>query len=117
MRHLDLEVHEPGDMVATMSKEGRVSLWTINLDGELVRSDTRLWGNITGLTYESKLEEMDLTVRTYNCLKREAINTVGDLIQIWDTKGPDGLLDIRNFGQHSVDEVKEKLDMLRSVKE
>ena len=52
------------------------------------------------------IEEMDLTVRSYNCLKREAVATVGDLVQ----KSEEDLLEIRNFGQKSIDEVKAKLE-------
>ncbi|MEP7055846.1 MAG: DNA-directed RNA polymerase subunit alpha [Actinomycetota bacterium] len=51
------------------------------------------------------IEEMDLTVRSYNCLKREGIHTVGELI----TRSEADLLDIRNFGAKSIDEVKGKL--------
>ena len=48
---------------------------------------------------------MDLTVRSYNCLKREGIHTVGELVSRTEAD----LLDIRNFGQKSIDEVKIKL--------
>jgi len=51
------------------------------------------------------IEELDLTVRSYNCLKREGINSVGELISRTEAD----LLDIRNFGQKSIDEVKMKL--------
>jgi DNA-directed RNA polymerase subunit alpha len=51
------------------------------------------------------IEDMDLSVRSYNCLKREAVATVGELVQ----KSEQDLLDIRNFGQKSIEEVKEKL--------
>jgi DNA-directed RNA polymerase subunit alpha len=51
------------------------------------------------------IEEMELSVRSYNCLKREGVGTVGDLIQ----RTEQDLLDIRNFGQKSIDEVKAKL--------
>src|SRR5213592_1272684 len=51
------------------------------------------------------IEELDLTVRSYNCLKREGINTVGELIGRTEAD----LLDIRNFGQKSIDEVKMNL--------
>jgi len=54
------------------------------------------------------IEELNLTVRSYNCLKREGINTVGDLRQ----KSEAELMDIRNFGSKSIDEVKGKLDEL-----
>jgi DNA-directed RNA polymerase subunit alpha len=51
------------------------------------------------------IEDMDLTVRSYNCLKREGVSTVGELVQ----RTEDDLLEIRNFGQKSIDEVKAKL--------
>jgi len=54
------------------------------------------------------VEELNLSVRSYNCLKREGINTVGDLVQ----KSEAELMDIRNFGQKSIDEVKAKLEEL-----
>ena len=54
------------------------------------------------------IEELNLSVRSYNCLKRESINTVGELIQ----RSEQELTDIRNFGQKSIDEVKAKLDEL-----
>ncbi|HXF37602.1 MAG TPA: DNA-directed RNA polymerase subunit alpha [Actinomycetota bacterium] len=55
--------------------------------------------------YQITVEELNLSVRSYNCLKREGINTVGDLVQ----KSEAELMDIRNFGQKSIDEVKQKL--------
>ena len=58
--------------------------------------------------YQITVEELNLSVRSYNCLKREGINSVGDLVQ----KSEAELMDIRNFGQKSIDEVKAKLDEL-----
>jgi DNA-directed RNA polymerase subunit alpha len=52
------------------------------------------------------IEDLDLSERPRNCLKRAQINTVGELL----TKTEDDLLNITNFGQKSLDEVKEKLD-------
>jgi DNA-directed RNA polymerase subunit alpha len=54
------------------------------------------------------IEDLDLTVRSYNCLKREGVTTVGELVQ----KSEEDLLEIRNFGQKSIDEVKAKLEEL-----
>ena len=51
------------------------------------------------------IEELQLSVRSYNCLKREGVNTVGDLVE----KSEQELVDIRNFGQKSIEEVKQKL--------
>jgi DNA-directed RNA polymerase subunit alpha len=58
--------------------------------------------------YQITIEELNLSVRSYNCLKREGINAVGDLVQ----KSESELMDIRNFGQKSIDEVKAKLEEL-----
>jgi DNA-directed RNA polymerase subunit alpha len=52
------------------------------------------------------IEELDLSERPRNCLKRAQINTVGELVQ----KTEDDLLAITNFGQKSLDEVLQKLD-------
>ena len=54
------------------------------------------------------IEELEFTVRSYNCLKREGVQTVGELVQ----KSEEDLLEIRNFGQKSIDEVKDKLTEL-----
>ena len=52
------------------------------------------------------IEELDLSERPRNCLKRAQVNTIGELLQ----KTEDDLLNITNFGQKSLDEVKQKLD-------
>jgi len=54
------------------------------------------------------IEELDLSVRPYNCLKRAGINTLGDLLQ----KTEEEVVNVKNFGRKSLDEVKEKLAAL-----
>jgi DNA-directed RNA polymerase subunit alpha len=54
------------------------------------------------------IEELDLSVRPYNCLKRAGINTVGDLIQ----RTEEEIVAVKNFGRKSLDEVREKLTSL-----
>ena len=54
------------------------------------------------------IEDLNLTQRSYNCLKREGIHTIGELVAHTEQD----LLDIRNFGMKSIDEVKEKLQSL-----
>ncbi len=51
------------------------------------------------------INDLNLTVRSYNCLMREGVHTVGELV----SRSEADLLDIRNFGQKSIDEVKAKL--------
>lgn len=57
---------------------------------------------------EMTIEELDLSVRSYNCLKRAGINTVQELSQ----KSEDDMMKVRNLGRKSLDEVRLKLDEL-----
>ena len=54
---------------------------------------------------KTPLEDLDLSVRAFNCLKANDITTVGQLL----TKKEDELLSLRNFGRKSLDEIKERL--------
>ena len=55
---------------------------------------------------ELPIEEMDLSVRSYNCLKRAGVNTVEDLIK----KSKADMLKVKNLGVKSIDEVIQKLE-------
>jgi DNA-directed RNA polymerase subunit alpha len=55
---------------------------------------------------ELPIEDLELSERPRNCLKRGQVNTIGELL----LKTPDDLLAITNFGQKSLDEVIQKLD-------
>ena len=57
---------------------------------------------------EQSIEELDLSVRSYNCLKRAGINTVEDLAN----KTEDDMMKVRNLGRKSLDEVLKKLEEL-----
>ena len=57
---------------------------------------------------EMTIEELDLSVRSFNCLKRANINTVEDLIN----KTEDEMMKVRNLGRKSLDEVIDKLNKL-----
>ena len=57
---------------------------------------------------EMTIEELDLSVRSFNCLKRANINTVEDLI----SKTEDEMMKVRNLGRKSLEEVIHKLDMM-----
>ena len=60
------------------------------------------------------INDLNLTVRSYNCLMREGVHTVGELT----ARSEADLLDIRNFGQKSIDKVKAKLaDLGLSLKD
>lgn len=57
---------------------------------------------------EMTIEELDLSVRSFNCLKRAGINTVGDLVN----KSEDEMMKVRNLGRKSLEEVISKLTSL-----
>jgi DNA-directed RNA polymerase subunit alpha len=57
---------------------------------------------------EMTIEELDLSVRSFNCLKRANINTVEDLI----SKTEDEMIKVRNLGRKSLEEVVHKLAMM-----
>jgi DNA-directed RNA polymerase subunit alpha len=57
---------------------------------------------------EMTIEELDLSVRSYNCLKRAGINTVQELVQ----KSEEDMMKVRNLGKKSLEEVQQKLEAL-----
>lgn len=59
-------------------------------------------------TLEMTIEDLDLSVRSYNCLKRAGINTVAELAQ----KSEEDMMKVRNLGRKSLEEVKKKLQEL-----
>jgi len=101
----------------TMSPEEAVShsaeLFTQHLNlfvkfrDNIERHEQDLRGEKTGQNrlMDTPIEELDLSVRAFNCLKANEIQTVGQLLQ----KREEELLALRNFGRKSLDEIKEKL--------
>src|SRR5512135_3925775 len=77
----------------------------LNIDAEGIEIGPSPQEADTIAAFAMPIEELDLTVRSYNCLKREGIHTVGELVG----RSEADLLDIRNFGAKSIDEVKAKL--------
>ena len=90
MEHLDLFVDLSGDMYA-----GSPIM--------VKKEDTKKDGLL-----EMTIEELDLSVRSFNCLKRAGINTVGDLIN----KTEEDMMKVRNLGRKSLEEVINKLASL-----
>ncbi len=74
------------------------------VDEILAEKDTKSKEKVLEMT----IEELDLSVRSFNCLKRAGINTVNDLIE----KSEEEMMKVRNLGKKSFDEVKEKLRSL-----
>lgn len=64
--------------------------------------------NIRPDHYEVPIEHLDLSVRVFNSLKRTGITTVGEVLEMLE-RGQDAMLAIRNFGEKSLHELKDKL--------
>ena len=77
----------------------------LNVEAEGIEIGPRYEVEVTGEGLDIRIEELDLTVRSFNCLKREGINTLAQLVNLTEHQ----LMNIRNFGQKSVEEVLEKL--------
>ena len=60
---------------------------------------------LTPARYNTQIEDLQLSVRAYNCLKRTGLMTVGQVLE----KSEDELLSLRNFGRKSYDELRERL--------
>ncbi|MCF8009171.1 MAG: DNA-directed RNA polymerase subunit alpha, partial [Halanaerobiales bacterium] len=58
--------------------------------------------------FDTTIEELELSVRSSNCLKRAGINDVGELVE----KTEDDLMNVRNLGKKSLQEIKDKLNEL-----
>jgi DNA-directed RNA polymerase subunit alpha len=75
---------------------------------EIVRDLAEKNGNVK--LDDITIEELDFSVRTFNCLKRSGINNVEELVDAITTKTEIGFLcDIRNIGKKSYGEIKDKL--------
>jgi DNA-directed RNA polymerase subunit alpha len=110
---LILDVETDGSITASdaVSAAGSTLVNLFQLFSELGEGEGLVPGPDVGQDEQSgelakPIEDLDLTVRSYNCLKREGITSVGELVE----KSEEDLLEIRNFGQKSIDEVKAKLE-------
>lgn len=97
----------------------------ISLASKIFNEHLNLFANISNQQYSEKIivdktndnvqknldmtiEDLDLSVRSFNCLKRAGMNTLGDLIEY----GEENIVKVRNLGKKSLDEVIEKLKSL-----
>ncbi len=64
--------------------------------------------HLTSEAAETPIENLDLSVRVFNSLKRTGITTVGDVLELFD-KGNEAVMSIRNFGEKSLDELVQKM--------
>jgi DNA-directed RNA polymerase subunit alpha len=101
---------DPGDAVARAAKiiNDHMMLFEANAKSDL-GGDTFADLPEEGETIlDTPIEELDLSVRSFNCLKRQGVNTIGQLTECTEAD----LLNIRNFGAKSIEEVKDKLQQM-----
>ncbi len=80
-----------------------LGLFTDGYDGSRTEARGRVGRPV--ITDERPVEDLELTVRSYNCLKREGVDTIGQLATMTEEE----LMNIRNLGMKSVDEIRSKL--------
>lgn len=89
----------------TSAAQITIDLFTLLLENKNTSETNQLESKTRSLTIEPytniAIEELQLSVRAYNCLKKAQINTVGDLLQY----SPEKLQELKNFGRKSADEV------------
>jgi DNA-directed RNA polymerase subunit alpha len=64
--------------------------------------------HLTSEAAETPIENLDLSVRVFNSLKRTGITTVGDVLELLE-KGDEAVMSIRNFGEKSLEELRQKM--------
>jgi DNA-directed RNA polymerase subunit alpha len=90
-----------------LSDHLRLFLDLAEVDGQ-ARDSAEVGESLEAHTRDMPIEELDLSVRSYNCLKRAGINTVSELVQ----KTDEDMMKVRNLGKKSLEEVKQKLAAL-----
>jgi DNA-directed RNA polymerase subunit alpha len=112
---LNLEIWTDGAISPEDALRGAAALLVTHLKAiagaevepiESIAADLR---GVPSRIYEVPIEELELTVRAYNCLKRAGITKVGEVLDRLQ-KGEDEILAIRNFGRKSLHELVDKLN-------
>jgi len=92
--------------LAGVSEESLASLAEIQEEG----------GRLTSEIIETPIENLDLSVRVFNSLKRTGITTIGEVLELLE-KGDEAVMSIRNFGEKSLDELRQKMHEKGYLKE
>jgi DNA-directed RNA polymerase subunit alpha len=101
---------DPADAVARAAKiiDDHMSLFEAQSVAELAGDTFADLPEEGETVLDTPIEDLDLTVRSFNCLKRQGVNTIGQLNECTEAD----LLNIRNFGAKSIEEVKDKLQQM-----
>lgn len=103
-----------GILIARLKLFSNLIIASDEVGNEPETDDTQVDAPVNLPLYDMKVDDLDLTVRSYHCLMRADIKTVGDLVE----KTEDEIMKVRNLGRKSLEEVKQKLqEMGLSLKE
>ena len=102
-----LNPEEAVGMAAKLLTE-QLALFTSLTDHPVQTAAAEAEGAMAGKSMDMTIEELDLSVRAFNCLKRAGINTVAELVQ----KDQEEMMKVRNLGKKSLEEVEQKLAVL-----
>ncbi|HEX7586861.1 MAG TPA: DNA-directed RNA polymerase subunit alpha [Anaerolineae bacterium] len=111
--NLVLEIWTDGSLSPreALTESARILLKLFNLVAGFAaepEAEAVVESEIPSRVYDTPIEELELSVRAYNCLKRAGITKVGEVLERLQ-KGKEEILAIRNFGQKSLDELMERL--------
>ncbi|NLX82486.1 MAG: DNA-directed RNA polymerase subunit alpha [Clostridiales bacterium] len=100
----------PEEAIGMASKilVNQLSIFTHLTDAPLALPEEEAESELGSKTAEMTIDELDLSVRAFNCLKRAGINTVSELVQ----KTQEDMMKVRNLGKKSLEEVEHKLGLL-----
>ncbi|MBI2863445.1 MAG: DNA-directed RNA polymerase subunit alpha [Chloroflexi bacterium] len=110
---LNIEIWTDGTItpVEALSESARILVNHFAMVGELGKATPRVERQalvptaIPSKVYDVPIEDLDLSVRAYNCLKRSGISKVGQVLEMSE----EDLLSVRNFGRKSLEELRERL--------
>ncbi|HHT07803.1 MAG TPA: DNA-directed RNA polymerase subunit alpha [Clostridiales bacterium] len=100
----------PEEAIGMASKilVNQLGIFTHLTDASLAMPEEEAESELGSKTAEMTIDELDLSVRAFNCLKRAGINTVSELVQ----KTQEDMMKVRNLGKKSLEEVEHKLGLL-----
>lgn len=100
----------PEEAIGMASKilVSQLGIFTRLTDQPVGVEEEELDPGLMGKTGEMTIDELDLSVRAYNCLKRAGINTVAELV----VKDQEDMMKVRNLGKKSLEEVEQKLGLI-----
>lgn len=109
MPEMTIPVFKPSDYIAVRTATS-LTFHRVNVDGSITPhgafSPAPEAAPEFRITRATELETLVLSTRLYNLLRREGVRTVGEMVDLYATKGSDGLSGIRNFNPEAIEEIE-----------